>query len=347
MTWRWRWRQKTVAELRDNLFSIIVPVRAYNDYCRESLGECRRLYPNQELLFSPDAPCEVPFEGVTVIPSGAVGPSVKRDLCAGLAKGEILAFLDDDAYPAEGWLEAAAEVFQDSGVAGLGGPAVTPPQDSVARWASGLVYASMLAGGPYAYRYMPLPSRDVDDYPTCNLLVRRSVMQEIGGFGTEFWPGEDTVACLKITHQLKRRMAYDPRALVYHHRRDMYRGHLRQVNSYALHRGYFVKKFPETSLRPSYFAPSLLLMGMALGWIPGMWWEAWKRLWLGGMAFYLVMVALESLRMGMGAPQEKRGLKLLWLTASGILVTHLSYGWFFLRGLLSPRLHEEKAPATA
>jgi GT2 family glycosyltransferase len=329
--------------LKDNYFSIIVPVRAYNDYCRESLGECRRLYPNQELLFSPDEPCQVPFEGVTVVPSGKVGPSVKRDLCAARAKGEVLAFLDDDAYPAEGWLEAAAELFEDPGLAGLGGPAVTPPHDSVARWASGLAYASMLAGGPYAYRYMPLPARPVDDYPTCNLLVRKSVMAEIGGFGTEFWPGEDTVACLKITHTLKRRMAYDPRVLVYHHRRDMYAGHLKQVNSYALHRGYFVKKFPETSLRASYFLPSALLAGAALGWIPGLFWPAWGRLWAGGLALYAALAGAEGLRMALSAPKEKRGLALWWLTASGIAATHFSYGWHFLRGLGARRLHEEKA----
>ncbi len=325
--------------MKDNLFSIIVPVKAYNDYCRESLGECRRLYPNQELLFSPDAPCEVPFEGVTVIPSGAVGPSVKRDLCASRATGEILAYLDDDAYPAEGWLEAAAECFEYPELAGLGGPAVTPPHDNVARWASGLVYASMLAGGPHAYRYVPLPARAVDDYPTCNLFVRRDVMAQIGGFGTEFWPGEDTVACLKITHQLKKRMAYDPRALVYHHRRDMYKGHLKQVNSYALHRGYFVKKFPETSLRLSYFVPSLFLLGAALGWIPG----GLRPFWAGALALYAALVVAESLRMAAGAPAEKRGLKLFWLTSSGIVVTHLSYGWQFMRGLLASRLHEEKA----
>jgi GT2 family glycosyltransferase len=285
----------------------------------------------------------VPFEGVTVIPSGAVGPSVKRDLCASRANGEILAYLDDDAYPAPGWLEAATECFEDPELAGLGGPAVTPPHDSVARWASGLVYASWLAGGPHAYRYIPLPARAVDDYPTCNLFVRREVMAQIGGFGTEFWPGEDTVACLKITHQLKKRMAYDPRALVYHHRRDMYRGHLKQVNSYALHRGYFVKKFPETSLRINYFVPSLFLAGLSLGWLPAFLWKPWGALWAAGLALYLALVLAESLRMASTAPGEKRGLKLFWLTASGIVVTHLSYGWHFMRGLLASRLHEEKA----
>jgi hypothetical protein len=343
MTSASRW---SASVLKDNLFSIIIPVRAYNDYCRESLGTCRRLYPNQELLFSPDHPEKVPFDGVTVIPSGSVGPSIKRDLCSERARGEILVFLDDDAYPAPGWLEAAAEIFEDPEVAGLGGPAVTPPDDSVARWASGLVYASLLGGGPYAYRYLPLPARPVDDYPTCNLLVRKEVMREIGGFGTEFWPGEDTVACLKITHQLKKRMVYDPRVLVYHHRRDMYQGHLRQVNSYALHRGYFVKKFPETSLRPAYFMPSGLALGLALGWIPGFYSRAWLLCWLGGISLYAALLLLEGLRMSASAPADKKGIRLLGLTASGIAVTHLSYGFYFLRGLFSTRLHEEKPPAT-
>jgi hypothetical protein len=120
----------------------------------------------------------------------------------------------------------------------------------------------------------------------------------------------------------------------------MYAGHLKQVNSYALHRGYFVKKFPETSLRPSYFAPSLLLLGTALGWVLG-------PLWALGLGLYFGLAALDALRMALSAPAEKRGLRLWWLTFSGIAATHYSYGWHFLRGLFSARLHEDRAPTAA
>lgn len=331
--------------LRPGQFSIIIPVKVYNDYCQESLGTCARLYPGQEILFSPDEPTVVPFPGVTVLPSGKVGPAVKRDLCAARARGEVLAFLDDDAYPVEGWLEAAAEIFQDSAVGAVGGPAVTPPHDGLRRWASGLVYESLLVGGPYAFRYRPLPARDCDDYPTCNLLVRRDVFRAIGGFDTGYWPGEDTVACLKIVHEQSKRLVYDPRVFVFHHRRDMFGGHLKQVKSYALHRGYFVKRFPKTSLRPSYFLPSALLLFAALGWMPALAVSGGLALWAGLLAVYLGLAALAALLALVKAPAALREPGLWALIASGVVLTHLSYGWHFLRGLLSHRLNEEVRPA--
>lgn len=332
--------------LRPGQFSIIVPVKAYNDYCRESLSACRELYPEQELLFSPDEAGPVPVAGVTVLPSGPVGPGAKRDLCAARAAGEFLAFLDDDAYPAPGWLESALKAFEDPAVGAVGGPAVTPPDDGVARWASGLVYESWLVGGPFAFRYRPLSRRDCDDYPTCNLLVRRTVFEAIGGFDTRYWPGEDTVACLKIVHELGKRIVYEPGALVFHHRRDMFAGHLRQLNRYARHRGFFMKRFPKTSLRPSYFAPSALLAWTALGWAPALLWRAWGPLWAASLGLYALAVLLDSARLSLRAPAGRRGPGLFGLVAAGMVATHLSYGWNLLVGLASRRMHEEQSAMT-
>lgn len=322
-------------------FSIIVPVKAYNPYCEESLGACRRLYPDQELLFSPDEATEVPFEGVTVIPSGPGGPSMKRDLCAKQAKGEVLVFLDDDAYPVAGWLEAAYEIFQNPEVAGLGGPAATPPHDNLRRHASGLVYASLMAGGTYAYRYIPKAARYVDDYPTCNLMVRKKDFDAIGGFDTAFWPGEDTVACLKLTHELKRKIAYDPRVFVYHHRRELFEGHYRQVRAYAEHRGYFVKKFPQTSLRLSYFLPSFFAVFVILAWV------LVPALWVMALALYAVLAGLQGLWSLAQAPKQHRGPTLWALVVSGIAFTHFMYGLHFLKGLFASSLAEETHPAKA
>jgi len=332
--------------LKDGLFSIIVPVKAYNAYCAESLSACLRLYPGQELLFCPDEAPAQDLPGVRVLPSGPVGPGAKRDLCAAAAGGEFLAFLDDDAYPEAGWLESAAEVFGDPAVGAVGGPAVTPPHDSVERWASGLVYESALVGGPFAFRYRPLAARDCDDYPTCNLLVRRSVFEAIGGFDTRFWPGEDTVACLKIVHELNKRIVYDPRVLVYHHRRDMFRAHLRQLNRYARHRGFFVKRFPKTSLRPSYFAPSALLAWILLGWAPAAFLPNGPACWGASLGAYALLVLIEAARMLRRAPAEKRGPRLWLLTAGGLAATHLSYGWNLMHGLLSSKMEEERSAMT-
>ncbi|HTB33496.1 MAG TPA: glycosyltransferase family 2 protein [bacterium] len=327
--------------LKAGQFAIIIPVKAYNAYCAESLEACARLYPEQELCFSPDEAMALPFPGVKVLPSGPVGPGAKRDLCAAQSQAEFLAFLDDDAYPEPGWLEAALEAFADPTVGAVGGPAVTPDHDPLSYWASGLVYESRLVGGPYAFRYRPLPARDCDDYPTCNLLVRRSVFEAVGGFDTRFWPGEDTVACLKIVHEQGLRIRYVPGALVRHHRRPMFAGHLRQLNRYAQHRGFFMKRFPKTSLRPSYFAPSALLLWAALGWLPALAAPAWAGLWALSLAAYAALAAGEALRLTLGAPEGKRGPRLWALVWAGQMATHLSYGFNLGLGLIAGRMQEE------
>jgi hypothetical protein len=50
-----------------------VPAKEFNAFCAESLAACRRLYPEQETLFSPDADAPIPVEGVVLVPSEPVG----------------------------------------------------------------------------------------------------------------------------------------------------------------------------------------------------------------------------------------------------------------------------------
>lgn len=167
-------------------------------------------------------------------------------------------------------------------------------------------------------------------------------MNAIGGFDTGFWPGEDTVACLKIVHELGRKIVYDPRVLVFHHRRDLFQGHLRQVKSYALHRGYFVKRFPKTSLKPSYFLPSLLLAYTALGWAAGLVWPPAAILWALSLAAYLLLALIQAWASLWQAPESMRGARLGLLVAGGVVATHLTYGWHFLAGLLAKSMKEER-----
>jgi cellulose synthase/poly-beta-1,6-N-acetylglucosamine synthase-like glycosyltransferase len=300
--------------------SIVIPVKERNPYLDESVRHCLALdYPGFEIMVLPD---EGPENGLPeiyshpllrLVPTGPAGPSEKRDMALAFCHGQIIAFLDDDAFPETGWLRNAVRYFADEAVAAVGGPAVTPPGDGPLRRASGLVYSSLLCGGSLAYRYTPQKSREVDDYPTCNLLVRKAVLEKLGGFNTEFWPGEDTKLCLEITKNLGQKIIYAPDALVYHHRRPLFGPHLRQVRSYATHRGYFVKRFPATSFRFTYFLPSLFVAGLTLG----------------------LMAALLS---GLGAGK----LRLAPAVAVGIVLTHLTYGIWFVYGLLSPKLAEEQ-----
>jgi cellulose synthase/poly-beta-1,6-N-acetylglucosamine synthase-like glycosyltransferase len=325
--------KKTIENTKPPRVSIIIPCKSVGDYAEECVAYCNQLdYPDFEIIVLPDElPENVSLSGVTIIPTGPVGPSQKRDLAGSRSTGEIFAFIDDDAYPQRDWLTHAVLPFSDDKVGAVGGPAITPPSDALLLQASGAVYQSLLGGGPHAYRYVPGSRREVDDYPSCNLLVRKSVFLEAGGFGTEYWPGEDTKLCLAITKHLGKSIAYEPKALVYHHRRNLFRGHMKQVASYALHRGFFVKRFPETSRRLSYFMPSLFVVGLLAG-LPFLFVSGLRELYLAAIGLYLALVIISSAVVSIRHP------RLFILVIVGTIFTQLTYGAWFLKGLTSRSL---------
>ncbi|MEJ2744614.1 MAG: glycosyltransferase, partial [bacterium] len=215
--------------------------------CLEKIAELD--YDNYEILLLPDEPMEQAGANVRVIPTGPVGPPRKRDIGAEESKGDILALIDDDAYPQPDWLANAMRAFNDDSIAAIGGPASTPPTDDFWEQAGGRVLSCWMIAGVHLYRFVPKMTKEVDDYPTSNLMVRKSDFKAIGGFDTPFWPGEDTVLCMKIVKGIGKKIVYDPDVQVWHHRRPLFRAHWRQVGNYATHRGYFVKRFPQTSRR--------------------------------------------------------------------------------------------------
>lgn len=248
-------------------FTIIIPFKELNGYVRETATHILRLSNcDWELILVPDETMQLEWQDarMRVLSSGRVGPGAKRDMAAKVARGGVLVFLDDDSYPRADLLDVAAPHFDCPDVVAIGGPALTPPQDSFWQRVSGAVFLSRLSGGA-PERYIPLgPVREVQDWPSVNLMVRRTEFLAVGGFNTHHWPGEDTKLCLDLIKQTRRRILYVPELVVWHHRRAGLLGHLKQVGGYGLHRGFFAKKYPETSRKPAYFIPSIFVLFAAL-----------------------------------------------------------------------------------
>jgi len=314
--------------------SIIIAVKTWQKNLKECVDKCLALdYPGFEVLIIPDNPIDVTYPNVRIIPSGNVSPAEKRDLASQYARGEVLAFIDDDVYPHPSWLKAAVGNFKDPQVAAVGGPALTPLEDNLKRRASGKVYESFLTSGPFTYRYKKGRKRYIEDYPSCNLLVRKEIFDKLGGFDTKYWPGEDTKLCLEIVHKLNKKIIYDPDVLVYHHRRPLFLPHLKQIANYALHRGYFAKKYPQTSLKIAYFIPSIFVLAVVLGLVLNLFSPFVKMLFIFSLLIYLSIVVVFSI---------SKSLKMTVLLIPGVILSHLTYGIFFIKGLLSENLEEEK-----
>ena len=318
-------------------FSIIIPVKEINDYLRESIPYLLALdYEDYEVLILPNVEpvsLESKFvdERLKIIASGAVSPAIKRDMGAEQSKFEYLAFLDDDAYPPPEWLQVAEKTLSDKNVAAIGGPGATPPHSSLQETVSGLFYETLIGGGGLAYRYRPATKGFyVEDYPSVNLIVRKYIFIEVGGFDNSFWPGEDTKLCLDLI-KVGHKIWYEPTLLVYHHRRPTFLGHFKQVGGYGLHRGYFAKIFPQTSALPLYFVPSLFLLGniflLLLGFAYPLVWTLWGVL----LAVYLLFAALEVLL-------KTRHPLVFGMTLILIFCSHLVYGFRFIQGFITPKL---------
>ena len=249
-------------------FSIIIPVRKINDYVKESVENIKKLkFSDFEVFIITDEKEDFEFNDsrFKILVSGNVGPGEKRNLAAQKSNGEILAFLDDDSYPSVDWLGNAESIFRDAGVYALGGPAVTPKDAGYLERISGLILESVLVSGGTTFRYIPKEKRIVDDYPSVNLFVRKEDFDSVGGFPIEFWPGEDTKLCLDLVKKHGKGFPYDPSVIVYHHRRGILGPHLKQISRYGMHRGQFVRIYPETSRIPMYFVPSIFVLGLLLG----------------------------------------------------------------------------------
>jgi cellulose synthase/poly-beta-1,6-N-acetylglucosamine synthase-like glycosyltransferase len=311
------------------LVSIIIPCKDIDDYTRECIKHCKQLdYDNYEIILLPDDSKE-PIESVIVLPTGPVSPGVKRNLGVKDSSGEFCAFIDNDAYPRSDWLKNAVEYLRNPEIGGVGGPGLTPDADGLIQKAGGYVLSSFMVGN-LSSRYKTKQSFESDDIHSCNFVARKSVVEEAGGWNEKYWPGEDTLMCLAIK-RLGKKLIESSKVVVYHHRRSLFRPHLKQVSRFGEHRGFFAKRFPENSLKLTYFFPSLLVLSLFAGILFSFFSSFLVYVVVFGIAAYLVLSLIAAVL------QVKRA-NLVLLVWSGIIVTHFVYGLSFLSGLIKSDL---------
>ena len=331
----------------NSLVSIIIPLKKINDYIKEEVEYLlEQTYKNFEVIILPDSFSneEIDLEifkdkRIKIIETGNIPPALKRAKGVEISKGEILAFLDDDTYPEKDWLKNSLRAMETKNIKALGGPAVTSPKDNFSKQISGLIYGSALMSGKHKARYVPNKVQYVSDYPSCNFIITKELYQKVGGFDSEYWPGEDTILCNNIM-KANEKILYTPEALVYHHRRNLFFGHFKQLKGYAWHRGYFVKKFGGNSFELSYFIPSIFLL-----------WTVFLpialifnfQIFINNLIPFLSENMITFLLL---APHILYFICLIgsWISSFslikgfckivGIFLSHLVYGFFFIKGFL-------------
>jgi GT2 family glycosyltransferase len=141
------------------------------------------------------------FPTVSVVANaGSPGLSAARNTGIDHARGDLVAFIDDDAEPAPGWLARLSASFADDSILVAGGRAIAAWETGQPSWFPD----EFLWVVGCSYRGQPV-SGEVRNPLGCNMAFRRSVFARVGGFdltvgrvGTLPIGGEETELCLRI-----------------------------------------------------------------------------------------------------------------------------------------------------
>ncbi|MFH1810517.1 MAG: glycosyltransferase [Pseudomonadota bacterium] len=163
--------------------------------------------------------------GLTLLSQEGTGPASARNKGAGVARGDLLVFTDDDCVPAPTWLRALVSRSTLNPGHALGGQTINALHDNVYASASQLIVDAV-------YAYYNSSPENAGFFTTNNLAVPRDVFRAIGGFDETFQTAEDREFCDRWRFQ-GFSLRYAPEAKI-HHRNDMgMAGYLRQHFRYG------------------------------------------------------------------------------------------------------------------
>jgi glycosyltransferase involved in cell wall biosynthesis len=225
---------RTVADLEFDWPSISVVICAYN--AAGTLNECLRHtcalnYPDLEVIVVDDGSTDETSWIVGRHPRARLvemshrGLAVARNAGLQAARGDLVAYLDSDAYPQPEWPYYLALGMDAPDVAGTGGPNVPPPGDGPG--------AHQVAAAPGGPAHVLFSDDRAEHIPGCNMAFWKDRLIEVGGFDPIFTAaGDDVDVCWKVLDR-GWEIGFHPAAMVWHHRRAGLRRYLRQQQGYG------------------------------------------------------------------------------------------------------------------
>ena len=211
----------------------------------ETLASLLRLeYPDYEVIYVDDGSTDDSLRiaeryrsQLRIVAQPNRGLSVARNVGAETATGEIVAYIDSDAYADPDWLRFLVLRLESGGFAGVGGPNLTPPGDGqMAQW------IGYCPGNP---THVLEDDVRADHIAGVNMAFRRDLLLALGGFdAVHRAAGDDVDICWRF-RDAGYELAFAPAAVVWHHRRPSLRRYLKQQYGYGVAEHQLERKYPE------------------------------------------------------------------------------------------------------
>lgn len=185
-------------------------------------------YKNYEIILVIDGNHELKqrmgdkFKNITIIENEKnEGPSVSRNRGVEHAKGDIAAFIDDDAFASSDWLERIVKDFDDyPSVSVVGGKLLLVYEEGSRKLPEEILW---IVGG--TYKGHPEDRRLVRNVFTGNMSTKRDTFMSTNfeiicdKKKNKFLSHqlEDTLFCVRINNKKPGSILYDPEIIAYHH----------------------------------------------------------------------------------------------------------------------------------
>lgn len=250
-------------------FSIIVPTYrrpAQLAVCLEAMTHLDYPANRFEVIVvddGSDAPPEATVTAVrdrvdaTLLTPPHGGPAAARNAGAARAKGDVLAFTDDDCAPTATWLRAFTDRLGAGGDCAAGGRTLNALSENLYSTASQLLI-------DYLYAYYNAESARARFFTSNNLAVPAEGFREVGGFDVTFPlpAAEDREFCDRWVHR-GHRLVYAPDAVIRHAHSLTMRRFWRQHFDYGrgafhFHRICAVRSHQRMRVEPAAFYMGLL-----------------------------------------------------------------------------------------
>lgn len=246
-------------------------------------------------------------------------PSLNRNNGIKEAKGEIIVFLDDDAYVDKDLLKNAEKFLDENkDIDIVGGPQLTPEGDKFFAKISGIAIASYFGTQSMSNRYKK-GKLNYDGWnllTSANVFIRKKVFDKIGGFNEKLYPGEDPEFFWRAKKN-NIKIAYNPDLVIYHKRRSNLFSFVKQFFLYGKVRSKTGK------LELIFFTPSIFLIYLILLFFL-------SKIWLIPLILYIILALIFSVY---DSIRNKSIITLPFLPFLYFLI-HISYGMGFIIGVL-------------